>query len=244
MQLNNYKWAVVSALCALSVGRLHSQPPVGAVNTSSGCVSDPLSVVIKDVDISGDRLNQILLLAARNRVCLAIDGWPDQTQATEVHLRQGTVQTALLKLFPGFDIEVLDNVASIKKRGMGQSWLDYNLPRFQIKRHSLFFNSAQLFFFLRDQALHPQGGYAGSISQPAEDDNLVGPFTEEHRSLRDLLDILLSRSTRGGVWIVTEPPPRRAPLPQAPFWKIFPFEKDPNDVLKWLQATIRSTELH
>ena len=114
----------------------------------------------------------------------------------------------------------------------GNSWLDYKLRSFKTQRAPLYFAGMQLFFFLRAQAYPYQNqGYIASILGPTGD-NQVGPLSEQNRSMRDLLNTLISRSTEGGMWVVEQYHPQSETISQNdPFWKLIPFGGSIQDAL-------------
>ena len=126
-----------------------------------------------------------------------------------------------------------DLVINVRSRAAAHSWLDFKLKSFQVQRASLDFNSMQLFFFLRDQVDPPHGGYSGSISGPmATKDNQVGPFTEKNQTVQELLNLLIARSSGGGLWLVDRSPPINEVLPKdKPFWKLIPYGSSVEDAL-------------
>ena len=61
-----------------------------------------------------------------------------------------------------------------------------------------------LFMTVATQINPKIGGFAGTYS-PGDPSSLSGPFNEQGRTLRQLLCLIVSKS-KGGMWVVTEPP--------------------------------------
>ena len=214
-----FSMAATSALMAASVS-----PP--------GCAPNPLPAVVPAIHIAvGNPLKEVIRLAFASKVCLGLaDTWPDLTSSLD--LPNGSMEQVVKAVFPKSYIVVSHSVVNVRSRGAAHSWLDFKLKSFQVQRASLDFNGMQLFFFLRDQ-VDPQSGYLGSVSgSMATKDNQVGPFTEKNQTVQELLNLLIARSTGGGLWMVDRPPPINEELPKdKPFWKLIPYGGSVQDAL-------------
>lgn len=76
--------------------------------------------------------------------------------------------------------------------------------------------------FVAATQLHPSAAYAGDFPDGVLG-NQVGPLAERNHTVGELLNALISRSTKGGMWIVSEPCKGNRPPEDAPFWKILPY---------------------
>ena len=66
----------------------------------------------------------------------------------------------------------------------------------------------------------------------ATKDNQVGPFTEKNQTVQELLNLLIARSSGGGLWLVDRSPPINEVLPKdKPFWKLIPYGSSVEDAL-------------
>lgn len=199
-----------------------------------GCVATPLSFAIPEVHIQNqERLKEISKIAFENRICLAVETAEPDHDKVSLEAQRIPMGELLRRLFPGFSIESYDSVLSLRQNDRS-SWLDYKVKLFRTQRASLAFNATvQLFNFVRDQVHPPTGGYVGSFSESLPN-NEVGPLTLRGHSIRELLNTLISESSKGGMWIVDQSYPLTKPFPEdRPFWKVLPYGGSMKDFL-WL----------
>ncbi len=78
--------------------------------------------------------------------------------------------------------------------------------------------------FLEEQ-IKPSKGYAGHF-RVADSADLVGPFDEKERTVRELLNLVVS-SSKGAAWVTTAPYDKKTPTAPGMFWTILEYS-DPN----------------
>jgi hypothetical protein len=107
---------------------------------------------------------------------------------------------------PGLEIRVDKSVIVVTRRvpaAESKNLFDYVLPRFAVTRASAQQISAALYMQLLLQLNPAITGFAGN--HPAGDaEDLVGPISESNRSIRHLLNTVVSES-KGGAWIARLP---------------------------------------
>ena len=104
----------------------------------------------------------------------------------------------------------------------GHDWLDTRITHFATSRTDLQAASNLLFMYLREEAsAQGFGGFAGHY-RTGDVHDPVGPFDEHNRSVRELLNLLVS-SSRGALWVTAEPS-TGAPVPDHAFWTVLEYD--------------------
>ncbi|MBV8894952.1 MAG: hypothetical protein JO051_00455 [Acidobacteriaceae bacterium] len=136
-------------------------------------------------------------------------------------------------MLPGYDISAQGSIITVQERSPA-GWLDYRIKKFSVNFAPLEFNSMQIFFALQYQLNPHRGGIAGSLPS-AKSDDTVGPFTEYDRRIEQLLNDLITKSSRGGAWIVVDGRAQvGAPPVDKPFWKVIPYGISDRDLIQLL----------
>jgi hypothetical protein len=193
-----------------------------SVLAGNGCAKEPSSRLIKSVHLnSSDPIEVIIRLAAEDGICLGI-----HADASNVPLPLDDTNVSwvdvLKHFFPNDEISVAGDVLIVNAKG-GSAWLDYRIKKFSSLPASLEANSDNLWLDLKFQVEPMQGGFAGSMPTMVPS-NRVSAFTVFDKSVRDVLNELLERSSKGGAWIVVDDKPEIAPPPTArPFWIEIPY---------------------
>jgi hypothetical protein len=125
-------------------------------------------------------------------------------------------------------------IPSIEERPANRSWLDYELRAYRSNRVPIAFASRQLYTFLKDQVYGPKNYIA---SWPGDrTGNMVGPLAETNLTVRELLNLIISRSSAGGIWVVKGSQPQSEPLwVDEPFWRLLPYGGTLGDFLSGLR---------
>jgi hypothetical protein len=118
-------------------------------------------------------MEAILRIAFQDHVCLAIEDTTDEQQIrlTDQDTSMGHI---LHRVFPHHAIEVRASVITLRPQTARLTLLDRKVKHFEAFRASLYFNSIQVFLFLRAQ-IYPNLGYMGSTPDPIPVENKVGP---------------------------------------------------------------------
>jgi hypothetical protein len=228
MQLKNRNWETVVA-AAMTLMQIPF-PTVGAEIPSHGCTKSPSSVVIAALHVrEEDRLKAILKLGADHGVCLGIltDAPKYPVSMDESNIRFADI---IPRFFPGYDVTLQPSITIIRKKS-NAAWLDFRLKKVSIHFAPLSVNSMQIFVALYCQLNHHAGGIAGSIPSSINE-SMVGPLTSYNRSIFQLLNEFIIKSSKGGAWVVADRDAERgSPPSNLPFWKVFPYGiADPESV--------------
>jgi hypothetical protein len=156
-------------------------------------------------------LEALLRLGQENQICLGVESAEPELSRRLVNLLMADVSVGdavkeIIATFPGTYSfrEELGVVLIRNLRAPEKTWLDFKISTFRCTRSSVQAVNNLLWMTVATQINPKIGGFAGSY--PSGDlSNLTGPFNEHGRTLRQLLCLIVSKS-KGGMWIVTEPP--------------------------------------
>ena len=173
------------------------------------------------------RLTALIRFGYENRLCLGIEN-PDPAMLTETVRLNGprlTVEAALRQILPEkhvYELSEQDGLVLIRRADVNRAtWLDHKLPSFVLNRTSVQWAGVSLFVALARLADPNVGDLAGGYD-PGNSNNLVGPFNEQDKRLRDLLSLVVRRSY-GGAWISTECAVVDESITHKPCWTILEY---------------------
>ncbi len=181
----------------------------GLQSASAHCNMSPdLSAVVAEFDSIGtSRIDALLRFGELHDLCFGIEYVDTRllTEPTDFHIRSMSIRQSIRSILGQerlIAIGVSNGIITISREqppGEKKSIFDYVLPRFETRRASVQEISTALHMQLVVD-LNPQAtGFAGSY--PAGDlKDEVGPISESNRSIRYLLDELVSLS-KGGAWV-------------------------------------------
>ena len=178
-------------------------------------------------------IDHIYSLGRITKVCFGVEALPPAAvqRVERLDLRNVTLGQALNKLLAGLRdvrVEEAGGLVLIRLAGPQQhNWLDYNIRSFQSRRDSLQPVSNLLFMTLVMQADPSVQGFAGSFP-PGDITDLAGPFHEEHKSLREILNALLLGS-KGGMWVTDRTLQYGTEIPRKPFWVFQQYARPDSD---------------
>lgn len=202
---------------------------VAGQQTHAGCQGpEQLASVVPKLEIQrATILAGIVTFGETTGICLGIELADDQLTRQPMRLDFSGVHfdAALrnaLEHVRGYSVAVSGAVVVVQPdRERKQTWLDMKIPRFTVQRASLQAASNVLFMYLRQQALPQEGGGFAGHFRTGEIRDMVGPFDERDRTVRELLNILVGSSS-GALWITTEPP-NGTTIADRPFWTILEY---------------------
>jgi hypothetical protein len=202
--MKNIKQAL-QLFCLLAV--LSTPKPICAQ-----CGTHPnLSAPIAEFDARQvSRVEALLRLGEKHSLCFGIE-YVDKallTELTDFHLHGTNVQRALRSILGREQLvaEVRDGVVEISQKTANpgaKNIFDKPIAEFQTRRASVQDISIALHMQLVTDLNPSIGGFAGHYS-PGDLKDLVGPFAEYNRTVRYLLNQIVSQS-KGGAWIARVP---------------------------------------
>jgi hypothetical protein len=182
----------------------------GAVNVAGGCVANPLDVAPPLVNIeSRSFLEALATIGQENSICFGISVSASRPATSQVTwTRSATIRrllTPTLANSPPYSLQTIDKVVRISPSGKSEkSWLETRIPRFRSTRAAIGEVSNLLYMEL-EIAERPElakQGFAGHF-RPGDVKDLIGPFDEQNRTVRELLDLII-RASRGGIWVACQ----------------------------------------
>lgn len=204
-----------------------------------GC--QPPSMMIETFRGSGSTvLESLFRLGEENHVCLGIELAGEEIARLGVKLHAEhepalEVVRRLLETTRHYQAVEQEGVIVIQDRRVhGFSLLDYRLHTFRVRQAPVQAVSNVLRMSLVRQLGPEVTGFAGSYRSGDVGDT-VGPFAEVNRSIRDLLNLVVTGS-RGGVWIARGGAITEGSLPEEPYWEILQFSSPREENLSRLRA--------
>jgi hypothetical protein len=176
--------------------------------TCAQCDTHPnLSAPIAEFDARQvSRVEALLRLGEKQGLCFGIE-YVDKallTELTDFHFHGTNVQRALRSILGREQLvaEVRDGVVEISQKTANpgaKNIFDKPIAEFQARRASVQDLSIALHMQLVTDLNPSTGGFVGHYS-PGDLKDLVGPFAEYNRTVRYLLNQIVSQS-KGGAWI-------------------------------------------
>lgn len=183
-----------------------------AQSVHAGCIQAPdLSARVAEFSSNqASRVGALLRFGQNRNLCFGLEYVTPSllTEVTDLRVHDVTVLKAIELILgePQLEIRVDNRVIVITRRVLpadSKNLFDYVLPRFAVRRASIEEITAALYMQLRLQLNPAITGFAGH--HPTGDvGDLVGPISESNRSVRYLLNMVLSES-KGGMWIARVP---------------------------------------
>ncbi len=214
-------WSIVAptlkAQCAPTAA------PIGAVRIQSKTIFESL------VD-----------LGLAYNVCFGVEVDNDELLRSPIDLELSdatplTAARSALKTRSGYSV-ASDGLLSVRPIAEPPtSWLDFKIHRFAIPGRVNVATASNALLMSLQQQVQPRNGYAGHY-RVADNTDLVGPFDEREKSVRELLDLIVT-SSKGALWITTRPYARTESPPEL-FWTMLEYS-DPT--LK-SQAAVKNLE--
>ena len=233
-------------LCLLFLALLAAQ------SAHAGCIRAPdLSTTVAEFSSSQtSRVGALIQFGERRNLCFGLEYVTPSllTDLADLRIRDVTVLRAVELIFGEPDIEIrLDNNVIVVTRRVplveSKNVFDEILPRFAVRRSPVQEISAALYMQLLLNLNPAITGFAGHHSAGDARD-LVGPISESNRSIRYLLNAVVSES-KGGVWIARVPWKRRNDLQIAErhsLWSIIEYGQrtDYTEILNSAAAEVSS----
>lgn len=196
---------------------------LGASSSMAQCISP--NAPLGNVRVQGKTLFAGLVDFGRtHKICMGIEIDSDELLRSPVDLevpnaKGSTVAHLVIEAHPRYSVAA-DGLILIRPRKRAASWLDFRIHRFNIPRTTVQDASNVLYMFLHGQ-IEPRGGYAGHF--PVMDNtDLVGPFDEKERTVRELLNRIVT-SSKGAIWVTTAPYDKTTPSAPGRFWTILEY---------------------
>lgn len=189
-------WSVTVVLLITVTGPGAEHPP-----------GSPLLRPIEHFEIADEGLLGALLRLGREyHLCFGIE-FPgaDLVPRSRVKADRATAEEVMRRILGStteYNVSASDGVILIRKKGVKPpAWLDHRLPQFEIPRMSLMWAQTRLWMELERQLNPSDGGFAGN-GPPGDPADLVGPFHEREKTVRQLLNEIVGES-KGAMWFVT-----------------------------------------
>ncbi len=191
-----------------------------------GCHST--AEIFRKVEIPGTTVLQALFrFAAEHGVCLGIElaGEEILRRRAEVDMEAASALEAVravLEAAEYYEAVERDGLILIRDRRVrGFTLLDYRLEAFEVPRAPLQAVGNALRMSLIRLVRPEVTGFAGHY-RPGGVAGIVGPFREKDKTVRELLNLIVTAS-QGGVWMARGGEIDEGTLPRGPYWEIFPF---------------------
>lgn len=204
---------------------------VAAILHAAGgrCQTSPLSVRIPAFKTAKATLIQALLqLGSENGICFGVEAFDEDllNKTVDASLAGVTAQEAVRRiLLPGSGLKFAEKggvvVIGTKKTG-GLTWLDYTLPEFKAPQASRAELSNLLYMTLAVQVDPSIRGFAGHFK--AGPGARIGPFHESGKSVRELLNLLVT-SGSPSTWIAYGAGVLKSEPLKGPFWVILEYDE-------------------
>lgn len=202
------------------------------VTASSAACGDPAGnrsgVEFKNVSV----LRALTLLGKQQNVCIAVEGVDKDTLLRTVSGRftDAGADEVLRRLFVNDNIHIGVSDGILHVRGLYAPivpLLEKTIPVLELKRPAILQAVSNLLFMELATAVDPKKkGFAGHID-PGDGEDLIGPFVERGRTVRQLLTSLIKKKSTGAMWVIPSLSPQDAMNPRLPFWRILEYN-DPN----------------
>lgn len=192
--------------------------------------TDSLQRHIKGFKVKGvTPVEALLQLGRENDACVGIEYiGPELAQRSLVlEVRNTTVGEVIKQILAStrkYAFHEQDGVVLVRNTQLTEgTWLDLKISTFQVNQASVQEVSNVLFMQLRSELDPKPGGFAGTYA-PGDLKNLIGPFTERGRTLRQLLNLIVVRS-KGGMWIADQSVIRDPGVQPQRFWTILEYSQ-------------------
>lgn len=169
-------------------------------------------------------LGALVRLGREYRLCFGIE-FPgaDLGPRARVKADRATAEEVMRRILGStteYNVSASDGVILIRKKGVKPlAWLNHRLPQFEIPRMSLMWAQTRLWMELERHLNPSDGGFAGD-GPPGDPNDLVGPIHERGKTVRQLLNEIVSESK--GAMLVRNNRRRSSIASDAhqPFWDI------------------------
>jgi len=218
MQRHNIRLTLRPHFCA--VGALASL--LGAPALKAQCASPTAPLATTQIQ-GGTLFEALLAFGVANKICLGIQFDSNDLLQSPINLQVSNVTAAAvvrnaLDACPRYSIAT-DGILSVRTTAGPATWLDVRIHLFKIVRTDVQTASNVLSMYLQDE-VKPRKGYGGHFRMGDVKD-LVGPFDEKDKTVRELLNLIVA-SSKGAAWITTTPYIQTSSPPDA-FWKILEY---------------------
>ncbi len=196
----------------------------------SGCGQiQPLAQ--KVVQFHASRVNvpeALLRLGSESGICIAVEFSGQEFWRRDIDIHgydetSGNLVKRILASVEGYDVSQQDGFVTVRPHEEHSTWLDYKLRSFKAPRTDRQQVSNLLHMSLALEADRTIKGFVGNY-RPGDPTELVGPFDQKDRTVRQLLNLIVA-SSRGGMWIARSSPLQDGLPPKDPFWTIFEYSQ-------------------
>jgi hypothetical protein len=211
---------------------------------SAAASCDPTSPLSRKIEEFHARnaviADALVQLGQENRICIGIEALHEDLLTRRVDFDSYQQSAAeifrrILAQVPSLNLSETDGVVVIGSLPREPAhWLDFVVPRFVSSRNDLMFVDSTLKMTFAAAANPSIQTFVGSFpgGDPAD---LVGPFDEQRKTLRELLNRLILESN-GALWVVYGPAESAPTPPKGGFWRILPYSLERSSILSLLRA--------
>jgi len=196
-------------------------------------------------------LEALLQVGYENQVCFGIEFVEKELLSQPLQLEVessslGDIVGRILASAKGYVAEGKDGVVLIQKTAAGSTqWLNLRVRNFRAPRSRVQEISNLLFMNLMIEIDPVHRGFAGNYS-PGDPKELIGPFSENGKTVPQLLDLVVS-SSKGGMWIANSSVRSLTVTTEKPLWTIveysWPFDENCAVIRKTIQQYTNSSYL-
>jgi hypothetical protein len=205
-----------------------------ACMASAQCVS-PASTMVKGFAFTGSRVEALVALGQRERVCFAIRNLPREAFFTPVviDVKSKSVLDVVRDIVPESAIEVRptsSNLIEVFRVSNSPALFERTIADYSIGRVPVQTASVGLQLRLARELDPSIQGFAGDL-HPGDETDLVGPFSEHGQTVQRILNLIVARS-KGGCWLATMPDdykPRTSPASER-LWTIIQYARPFPDI--------------
>jgi hypothetical protein len=185
----------------------------------------------------------LLDIGLATKVCFGVEINNDDLMRSPIDLELSdatpfTAAVRALKARPGSSVAAGGLLSVQPKARSPASWLEFRIHRFTVGARVNVPAASNVLFMSMRQQIKPGEGYAGHYGV-VDDTDLVGPFDEKGKTVRELLNLIVT-SSKGALWVTTGPCVRKGSPPDL-FWTILEYS-DPSlksrEVIQMLEQRI------
>jgi hypothetical protein len=225
---------------------------VNAGAQTGKCLSrDVLRTAVPGFQSRGlSRIETLLKFGRQNRVCFGVE-WVDSdslTRIVTVSTPPTSIGDAVAQIMPaseGYTIAENRGVIQIRRameKGI-TTYLDVNLPSFQMRVGPVQEISNGLRMALASELDPTITGFAGNY-RTGDAANVVGPFAEKNKDVREILDEIVMQSKHGASWLVNTRPPEIQKAKRWDLWTVIEYETPTSEVTQLLgSVAVRLNDL-